>query len=59
VIGAGNRIPRYRETQAYVRNISAKYGAAAKGGTSKKTEPLAPKALLFPGGDGSRLSNNY
>lgn len=59
VIGAGYRIPRYRETQAYVRNISARYGAAKIVRPSKKAEPLAPKAMLFPGGDGSRFSNNY
>lgn len=57
VIGAGYRIPRYRETQAYVRNISARYGAAKR--SPRKTEPLAPRAIHFPGGDGSRLSNNY
>lgn len=59
VIGAGYRIPRYRETQAYVRNISARYGAAGRSRAPKKAEPLAPSAMLFRGGDGSRLSNNY
>ena len=59
VVNSGYRVPRYRETQAYVKNISARYDrvksqsqrakAAAKG-------PVAPAAETFAGG---RLSNNY
>ncbi len=59
VVNSGYRVPRYRETQAYVKNISARYDrvkgrsqrakAAAKG-------PVAPAAETFSGG---RLSNNY
>jgi soluble lytic murein transglycosylase-like protein len=59
VVNSGYRVPRYRETQAYVKSISARYDrvkgravrvrAAAAG-------PVAPSAETFSGG---RLSNNY
>lgn len=63
VIRYGYNVPPYRETQNYVRSISAKYratkhksaGAAKKGPPS----PVAPDAMAFAGGSSTRLSNNY
>jgi len=60
VVNCGYKIPRYRETQNYVRSISARYDSAknknkavvAKGASS----PAAPTAEAFSKG---RLSNNY
>jgi soluble lytic murein transglycosylase-like protein len=59
VVNSGYRVPRYRETQAYVKSISARYdrvkGQAAR--TKAATSgPLAPAPETFTGG---RLSNNY
>jgi soluble lytic murein transglycosylase-like protein len=61
VIGAGYRIPRYRETQAYVRNISARYGSDTHRGArgTRKVDPQAPQAMLIDAGSSSRFSNNY
>ena len=61
VVNSGYRVPRYRETQNYVRSITARYDTskskakpAAAGGTG------APSAAVFAGGaSSSRLSNNY
>jgi soluble lytic murein transglycosylase-like protein len=59
VVNSGYRVPRYRETQAYVKSISARYdrvkgkAARVKAATSS---PVAPAAETFAGG---RLSNNY
>ena len=61
VMNSGYKIPRYRETQNYVRSISARYDASKNktrrvaSGTS-----TAPAATIFSGGAASsRLSNNY
>lgn len=61
VVNSGYKIPRYRETQNYVRSISARYDASKNrakrvaGGAS-----TAPAATIFAGGAASsRLSNNY
>ena len=58
VVNSGYRVPRYRQTQNYVRSISARYdrskdqkASAVKGGS-----PVAPSAQTFSNG---RLSNNY
>lgn len=58
VVNSGYRVPRYRETQNYVRSISARYdrtrnqqSVAARAGS-----PVAPSAQTFSNG---RLSNNY
>jgi len=61
VVQAGYNVPRYRETQAYVRNISARYGAARHRGTNsgRNAEPRAPRAMVVSGAASSRLSNNY
>lgn len=62
VIRYGYTVPPYRETQNYVRSISAKYTAAKHraGAAKKKTSaPAAPDAMTFAGGSSSRLSNNY
>jgi soluble lytic murein transglycosylase-like protein len=60
VIGSGYRIPRYRETQAYVRNISARYGSDShRGGKAQKKDPAAPGVMSLSTGDSSRFSNNY
>jgi soluble lytic murein transglycosylase-like protein len=60
VVNSGYRVPRYRETQNYVRSISARYDAGKK--ETKRAAPgsSAPSAAVFSGGAASsRLSNNY
>lgn len=64
VIRHGYTIPRYRETQHYVKVISARYGRDRhKSGrvaqTVAQTGPVAPSAITFSGGGAGRLSNNY
>jgi soluble lytic murein transglycosylase-like protein len=63
VIRYGYTVPPYRETQNYVRSISAKYTANRhRAGAGKKqpaSKPVAPAAMTFADGSGSRLSNNY
>jgi soluble lytic murein transglycosylase-like protein len=64
VIKYGYTVPRYRETQNYVRSISARYGRATHNAAravqaTASTEPLAPAAMTFSSGTSSRLSNNY
>jgi soluble lytic murein transglycosylase-like protein len=59
VVNSGYRVPRYRETQAYVKNISARYDRVK--GKSQRAKaaaagPVAPATETFAGG---RLSNNY
>ena len=58
----GNQIPPYRETQNYVRSISAKYGKG-KNARAKTVvaaaEPVAPAAMSISGGTSTRFSNNY
>jgi soluble lytic murein transglycosylase-like protein len=58
VVNSGYRIPRYRETQNYVRSISARYDAAKHRVASgpRAAKPVAPSAETFADG---RLSNNY
>jgi soluble lytic murein transglycosylase-like protein len=58
VVNSGYKIPRYRETQNYVRSITARYDSA-KNRTAvarRSAEPAAPSAESFSKG---RLSNNY
>jgi soluble lytic murein transglycosylase-like protein len=61
VIRSGYQVPRYRETQNYVKNISARYGTA-KNSSPRAAKSIvaaaqaAPNATTFSGG---RLSNNY
>lgn len=61
VVNSGYRVPRYRETQNYVRSISARYDATRN--TTRRVAPTAsaaPSAAVFSGGvASSRLSNNY
>jgi soluble lytic murein transglycosylase-like protein len=61
VVNSGYRIPRYRETQNYVRSISSRYDAGKKVVKSGGSAPAAaPSAAVFSGGAASsRLSNNY
>ena len=61
VVNSGYRIPRYRETQNYVRSISSRYDAGKKVGKTAGSAPAAaPSAAVFSGGAASsRLSNNY
>jgi soluble lytic murein transglycosylase-like protein len=61
VVEAGYQVPRYRETQAYVRNISAKYGSSKHRGANsgRNAEPHAPGTMVVSGAQSSRLSNNY
>ena len=57
VVNSGYRIPRYKETQNYVRSITARYDATKKQKSAKRSvPPVAPKPETFAEG---RLSNNY
>lgn len=58
VVNSGYRIPRYRETQNYVRSISARYDRVKNQPaiSTKTTTPAAPNVQAFANG---RLSNNY
>lgn len=61
VIRSGYQVPRYRETQNYVKSISARYGNAKTSAvraakTIVAAAQAAPNATTFSGG---RLSNNY
>ncbi|HXI91408.1 MAG TPA: lytic transglycosylase domain-containing protein [Blastocatellia bacterium] len=58
VVNWGYQVPRYRETQNYVKSISARYDASKHRAASAKrnTAPVAPSAETFSKG---RLSNNY
>jgi soluble lytic murein transglycosylase-like protein len=58
VVKSGYRIPRYRETQNYVRSISARYDASRNRALTKPrtSNPVAPGIETFSKG---RLSNNY
>ena len=59
VVNSGYRIPRYRETQNYVRSITARYDQG-KARAAATTASGAPSAAVFAGGaSSSRLSNNY
>ncbi|HET8676941.1 MAG TPA: lytic transglycosylase domain-containing protein [Blastocatellia bacterium] len=64
VIRHGYAVPRYRETQHYVKVISARYGrdrhrSGRAAQTVAQTGPVAPSAITFSGGGAGRLSNNY
>jgi soluble lytic murein transglycosylase-like protein len=63
VIRNGYTVPRYRETQNYVKVISARYGRdkhkVGRAQTVASTGPVAPSAMTFSGGGAGRLSNNY
>jgi hypothetical protein len=59
VMNSGYRVPRYRETQNYVKSISARYDRArnkAAGSPRIAAAAVAPSAETFANG---RLSNNY
>lgn len=58
VVNSGYRVPRYRETQNYVRSITARYDAAKNRVASapRNPAPVAPSIETFSKG---RLSNNY
>jgi soluble lytic murein transglycosylase-like protein len=58
VVNSGYKVPRYRETQNYVRSITARYDSSKNKTTAarRSTEPVAPSAETFSKG---RLSNNY
>lgn len=58
VVNSGYRVPRYKETQNYVRSISARYDATRNrvSATKRTGAPVAPSAVAFSKG---RLSNNY
>jgi hypothetical protein len=58
VVNSGYRIPRYKETQNYVRSITARYDATKSrtSGTKRNGAPIAPSPETFANG---RLSNNY
>jgi soluble lytic murein transglycosylase-like protein len=61
VVNSGYRIPPYRETQNYVRSITARYDSSKrKAKPVPGTASAAPAATVFAGGaSGGRLSNNY
>ena len=59
VMNSGYRVPRYRETQNYVKSISARYDRAKNREARSPRKPalaVAPSAETFANG---RLSNNY
>jgi soluble lytic murein transglycosylase-like protein len=59
VMNSGYRVPRYRETQNYVKSISARYDRAKNGGSRSAriaAVAVAPSSETFSNG---RLSNNY
>jgi soluble lytic murein transglycosylase-like protein len=58
VVNSGYRVPRYKETQNYVRSISARYDASKNRAASAKRNagPVAPSVETFSKG---RFSNNY
>jgi hypothetical protein len=57
VVNSGYKVPRYKETQNYVRSISARYDATkSRVVNAKRSSPVAPSAETFAKG---RLSNNY
>ena len=61
VVHSGYQIPRYRETQNYVRTISAKYGKTrnGRGRALAANKPVAPTAMSFSAASSTRFSNNY
>ena len=60
VVNSGYQVPRFRETQNYVRTISAKYGKTRSGrGRTLAAKPVAPTAMSFAAGASTRFSNNY
>ena len=63
VIRHGYTVPRYRETQHYVKVISARYGRdkhrIGRPQTVASSSPVAPSAMTFSGSGAGRLSNNY
>ncbi len=61
VVNSGYQVPRYRETQNYVRSISAKYGKTGngRGRTIAAAKAAAPNAMSFSAGASTRFSNNY
>ena len=62
VINSGYQIPRYRETQNYVKSISARYSRNKQTSQARPKQqhgapqPVAPQAISTSKG---RLSNNY
>jgi soluble lytic murein transglycosylase-like protein len=60
VVEAGYRVPRYRETQAYVHTIASRYGSSVKSGRAKApVQAVANKPMVIPSGPSGSLSNNY
>ena len=61
VIGAGYKIPRWRETVAYVKCITTRYGFTrhAFGTAFSASKDGSPAAIIIPSGNGVCLSNNY
>ena len=59
VVHSGYQVPRYRETQNYVRTISAKYGKTRRGRAIAAAKSVAPNAMSFSAGASTRFSNNY
>ena len=61
VVHSGYQVPKYRETQNYVKTISAKYGKtrSGRGRTIAAVKPAAPSAMSFTAGASTRFSNNY
>jgi soluble lytic murein transglycosylase-like protein len=63
VMKYGYQVPPYRETQNYVRSISARYGrskhTAVAAAPAVAANPAAPEAMTFSRGTSKSLSNNY
>src|SRR5437588_5592958 len=54
VVNSGYRVPRYRETQNYVRSITARYDTSKSKAKSVATGgTIAPSAAVFAGGASS------
>ncbi len=63
VMKYGYQVPPYRETQNYVRSISARYGRSkhttVAAAPAVAANPAAPEAMTFSRGTSRSLSNNY
>ncbi|HEY6331548.1 MAG TPA: lytic transglycosylase domain-containing protein [Blastocatellia bacterium] len=59
VVEAGYKVPHYKETQNYVKNISARYGASPGPALPASGKASKPGAVVMSDGGGSVLSNNY
>ncbi|HLG16762.1 MAG TPA: lytic transglycosylase domain-containing protein [Blastocatellia bacterium] len=62
VISSGFKVPRYRETRNYVKNISARYGSTkhrSAGTRAANGQAAAPAPITLSKGGSRGLTNNY